>query len=89
LVCILLSNNFYAQQIEIQITGASDKAFLSELSGEKIVVINSGLIRKEVSEFRFVNFDTSSLVFENTLKPKLVFVIFIDALSSIFDLTLL
>jgi len=41
LLFILLSSSFYAQQLEIQFTGFDGKAFLSELSGENIVQIDS------------------------------------------------
>lgn len=41
IIFFLLSHDVYAQQIEVQITEATSRAFLSELSGEKIGVIDS------------------------------------------------
>lgn len=38
---IIISGSIFAQRIDIQITGMSGKVFLSELSGEKIVAIDS------------------------------------------------
>ncbi len=41
MLLILLSSNYFAQQIEIQVAEANGKAFVSELSGEKIILIDS------------------------------------------------
>ncbi len=50
---IILLSDCFAQHLEIQITGATDKAFLSELSGEKIVVIDSVSSSDGVYRFSF------------------------------------
>lgn len=52
---IIVSDNTFAQKIEIQFTGFSDKAILSELSGEKIVGIDSVNAIDRVYKFLFDN----------------------------------
>lgn len=58
ILIILFGHNSFAQQIEIKIIGANGKALLSELSGEKILAIDSVGVIDESYKISFENRNT-------------------------------